>query len=91
MQSKSKVRNHVWEYVSDYDRYKCRVCSFQSKWVLAVGEYGTPECMRINLTKKEKATIEEITTAAYAGGTDRKPEDDVRWLLALLDRIVGED
>lgn len=35
----------------------------------------------------EGDTLDAITTAAYAGDRQRRPEDDVRWLLALLARL----
>ena len=33
--------------------------------------------------------VEEIRTAVYTGDPDRSPEDDVRFLLGLVDELVA--
>lgn len=43
---------------------------------------------RRKLTPEERVTLESIAVAAYAGGTRRKPEDDVRWLLWLVGELA---
>lgn len=42
----------------------------------------------MNLTDDDKKELGAIRTAVYLGGPDRDPEDDVRWLLTLIDRAL---
>lgn len=93
MPSQSKVFDHVWLYDTNTDFYECRICDLRSRWALSGGVRNTglnvPECTekRLVLSAAERELIEAITVAAYAGGTNRRPEDDVRWLLSLVDRL----
>ena len=50
---------------------------------------AAPEPGGLPMTVEEAAAVETMTTAVYAGDPYRNPEQDVRWLLALLGRLDG--
>jgi hypothetical protein len=77
-------------YVAERLDAELRRCYDERPELFACEPTGPGPAVRVprRLTLAERTEVDAIGYAAYAGGRDRRPERDVRWLLALVDRLA---